>query len=123
MTATPTVQGRCPACSRTTLILGVGGYVTCSHLECPDPSAASDLLDRQTVGTWPGDRCEITIDVIDQQSKRQIRRVAPLHADDMTATRSVLAMELRLVAEEIDTGRALWLRRTRKPATSPEAQR
>ena len=43
--AAPTVQGRCPACSRTTLILGVGGYVTCSHLECPDPSAASDLLD------------------------------------------------------------------------------
>ncbi|MFL5911237.1 MAG: DUF6085 family protein [Gaiellaceae bacterium] len=46
MTGTPTVQGRCPACSRTTLILGVGGYVTCSHLDCPDPAAAGNLLEQ-----------------------------------------------------------------------------
>jgi hypothetical protein len=43
---TPGVRGRCPACSRTTLILGAGGYVTCAHLDCPNPSSASDLLDR-----------------------------------------------------------------------------
>jgi hypothetical protein len=48
VTATPPVQGRCPACSRSTLILGVGGYVTCSHLDCPDPCAASDLLEQAT---------------------------------------------------------------------------
>jgi hypothetical protein len=46
MTPTPTVQGRCPACSRSTLILGAGGYVTCSHLDCPSPASASDLLEQ-----------------------------------------------------------------------------
>jgi hypothetical protein len=45
---TPGVRGRCPACSRTTLILGAGGYVTCAHLDCPNPSAASEALDRPT---------------------------------------------------------------------------
>lgn len=39
-----TVQGRCPACGWTTLFLGDGGHVTCSRLECPNPSAADDLL-------------------------------------------------------------------------------
>ncbi|MDH6116873.1 hypothetical protein ABH930_000292 [Kitasatospora sp. GAS204A] len=46
MTHFPTVQGRCPACTRSTLILGAGGYVTCAHLECPDPTAASNLLEQ-----------------------------------------------------------------------------
>ena len=40
----PKVQGRCPACGKTTLFLGASGYVTCSLLRCPNPSAASDLL-------------------------------------------------------------------------------
>lgn len=39
------VSGRCPACNRTALFLGDGGYVTCSHLDCPRPDAAADLLD------------------------------------------------------------------------------
>lgn len=102
MSATPAVQGRCPACSRTSLILGLGGYVTCAHLECPDPAAASEVLDRQTIGQWPGNRCEITIDVLTQGCKQQIRRITPLHNDDMAATRVLLAAELRLVAREID---------------------
>jgi hypothetical protein len=51
--ASPTVQGRCPACSRTTLILGAGGYLTCAHLDCPNPTAASDTLDRQPVTATP----------------------------------------------------------------------
>jgi hypothetical protein len=41
---TPGVRGRCPVCTRTTLILGAGGYVTCAHLDCPNPTAATDLL-------------------------------------------------------------------------------
>ncbi len=40
----PIVRGKCPACGWTTLFLGFNGYVTCSNLACPDPSAASDLL-------------------------------------------------------------------------------
>ncbi|MFB6675572.1 DUF6085 family protein [Streptomyces sp. NPDC056390] len=44
MTAFPTVQGRCPACRATSLFLGDGGHVTCARIDCPDPSAADDLL-------------------------------------------------------------------------------
>lgn len=101
MTATPHVQGRCPACSRTALILGAGGHITCSHIDCPDPCAADDLLHRQTIGQWPGSRCEITIDVFTPSSKRQIRRIAPLH-DDMSITRVLLAEELRQLADSIE---------------------
>lgn len=42
----PIVKGRCPACGWKSLFLGSGGYVTCSRLDCPDPCAAGDLLDR-----------------------------------------------------------------------------
>lgn len=40
------VQGHCPACGRTALILGTGGYVTCGNLDCPQPDAATTLLER-----------------------------------------------------------------------------
>ena len=101
-TATPAVQGRCPACSRSTLILGVGGHVTCSHLDCPAPAAADEVLHRQTIGgQWPGSRCEITIDVFTPGSKGQIRRMTPLH-DDMSITRVLLAEELRQLADGIE---------------------
>jgi hypothetical protein len=43
-----TVQGRCPACGWTSLFLGDGGYVTCSRLDCPSPSAADQLLHGET---------------------------------------------------------------------------
>lgn len=102
MSATPAVQGRCPACSRSTLILGAGGHVTCSHLDCPAPTAADEVLHRQTIGQWPGSRCEITIDVLTEGCKQQIRRVTPLLPDDMGTVRALLAAELRQVANEID---------------------
>lgn len=38
------VRGRCPACHWHTLFLGDGGHITCSRLECPNPSAADELL-------------------------------------------------------------------------------
>lgn len=41
----PWVQGHCPACGRTALFVGAGGYITCSHTDCPQPDAASTLLD------------------------------------------------------------------------------
>ncbi|MER6235922.1 DUF6085 family protein [Streptomyces clavifer] len=43
----PTVQGRCPACGNTRLYLGDGGYVTCPRIDCPEPDAASTLLEEQ----------------------------------------------------------------------------
>ncbi|NEB70330.1 hypothetical protein G3I39_25215 [Streptomyces fulvissimus] len=45
------VQGRCPACGSTSLFLGSGGYVTCARLECPEPDAASSLLERPEVAS------------------------------------------------------------------------
>jgi hypothetical protein len=44
--AFPAVQGHCPACGDPSLFLGEGGYVTCSRAECPEPDAASTLLER-----------------------------------------------------------------------------
>ncbi|MET9445330.1 hypothetical protein [Streptomyces sp. NPDC006610] len=38
------VQGRCPACGGNSLFLADGGHVTCSRLDCPNPSTADDLL-------------------------------------------------------------------------------
>jgi hypothetical protein len=40
------VAGRCPRGCGETLFLGSGGYVTCSHLGCPDPEAATRLLEQ-----------------------------------------------------------------------------
>lgn len=44
--AFPTVQGHCPACGGTSLFLGAGGYPTCARIECPQPDAATTLLER-----------------------------------------------------------------------------
>lgn len=40
----PDVQGRCPACGAASLFLGEGGHVTCSRIDCPEPSAADIML-------------------------------------------------------------------------------
>ncbi|HVF12153.1 MAG TPA: DUF6085 family protein, partial [Actinomycetota bacterium] len=42
------VKGYCPACRNSTLFVAMGGYITCSWLACPNPTAVSDLLD----ATW-----------------------------------------------------------------------
>lgn len=46
----PLVQGTCPACHSTSLFLGNGGYVTCSRIDCPEPDAATTVLERQPAG-------------------------------------------------------------------------
>lgn len=42
----PAVFGKCPMGCGETLFLGSGGHVTCSVLECPDPSAVSKILEQ-----------------------------------------------------------------------------
>lgn len=37
-------RGRCPMGCGETLFLGSGGYITCSWVKCPNPTAVSDLL-------------------------------------------------------------------------------
>ena len=39
------VQGRCPACGTGNLFVGEGGYITCALDTCPEPDAASTLLE------------------------------------------------------------------------------
>lgn len=39
------VRGFCPMGCGQTLHLGEGGYLYCRKLKCPDPSAASEVLD------------------------------------------------------------------------------
>lgn len=46
------VVGRCPMGCGETLFLGSGGYVTCSWVECPQPDAASDLLEGPHGTEW-----------------------------------------------------------------------
>lgn len=42
----PLVKGNCPACCRASLFLGTGGYPTCSNSECPEPDAATTVLEQ-----------------------------------------------------------------------------
>jgi Family of unknown function (DUF6085) len=38
------VQGFCPACGHGVLMLGDGGHVVCTLIDCPDPDAVDRLL-------------------------------------------------------------------------------
>jgi hypothetical protein len=49
--ATPSVQGYCPACRGESLMLGVGGYVTCRRDDCPDREAATRVLEQRSAVT------------------------------------------------------------------------
>lgn len=40
----PKVQGFCPMGCGSTLFLGSGGYVTCSLIGCPNPTAMCDVM-------------------------------------------------------------------------------
>jgi hypothetical protein len=39
----PRIATRCPACGGSTLFVGHGGHLTCSRLECPNPSVADEI--------------------------------------------------------------------------------
>ena len=41
------VMGYCPSCGSSSLFLDSGGYVTCSWIECPEPSAASKMISKK----------------------------------------------------------------------------
>lgn len=49
----PLVKGHCPACNGASLFLGEGGYVTCSRIDCPEPDAASTVLERRVADEAP----------------------------------------------------------------------
>ncbi|WP_318205355.1 hypothetical protein [Streptomyces sp. SCL15-4] len=42
----PLVKGNCPACQHASLFLGTGGYPTCSNADCPEPDAATTVLEQ-----------------------------------------------------------------------------
>ncbi|MFE2485993.1 hypothetical protein ACFXGR_22385 [Streptomyces mirabilis] len=49
----PLVKGNCPACRRSELFLGSGGYVTCSNADCPEPDAATTVLEQYAAEAQP----------------------------------------------------------------------
>lgn len=68
----PLVQGRCPACQRASLFLGSGGYVTCSSADCPEPDAATTVLEGGA--NWPAVRAAILREAADiAESLRQFK--------------------------------------------------
>jgi len=97
--AIPVAPGSCPECHSLTDEHRESGCTCVADMY--DQAAADDLLHQQTIGQWPGIRCEITIDVFTSGSKRQIRRITPMH-DDIAITRVLLAEELRQLADGIE---------------------
>lgn len=57
------VRGRCPACGSETLFLGDSGYVTCSLIDCPNPSAPSKLLTDPSSGL-PGEPSDEAVAIV-----------------------------------------------------------
>ena len=49
----PLVKGNCPACKRAELFLGTGGYPTCSNADCPEPDAATTVLEQYAAEAHP----------------------------------------------------------------------
>ncbi|MGW2223850.1 DUF6085 family protein [Streptomyces formicae] len=62
-----TVQGRCPACCGTSLMLAAGGHVTCRRLNCPNPCAADRLLHGEATQALPDNPATI-IDTAERAS-------------------------------------------------------
>ena len=34
------INMRCPSCTGKAIFIGTGGYLTCSHIDCPEPDVA-----------------------------------------------------------------------------------
>lgn len=89
----PRVQGRCPACGGAGLFLGEGGYVTCPRLDCPEPDAASTLLEQPpkpspapTVAVEVRGPCPYCGDHQLIPRHRMAEHVARLHSDERRTT-------------------------------------
>ncbi|MER5902974.1 hypothetical protein ABT150_23190 [Streptomyces mirabilis] len=78
----PLVQGRCPACGTAGLFLGSGGYVTCSSADCPEPDAATTVLEGGA--NWPAVRAAIlreAADICDEAGAVYASKALNDHAD------------------------------------------
>ena len=56
------VEGFCPACGGSTLFLASGAYVTCSVIDCPNPTIVATLLEdreRNHIVRIDGGRCDV----------------------------------------------------------------
>ncbi|MFF7946986.1 hypothetical protein [Streptomyces griseorubiginosus] len=76
--AHPLVQGSCPACNGASLFLGSGGYVTCSRLDCPDPTAADEQLHRGRPA--PGLREHLAAAILARIKKATVSKTQPFDA-------------------------------------------
>jgi hypothetical protein len=107
----PLVAGRCPACRGSSLFLGVGGHATCARLDCPDPSAADDLLHggpADPVVVLEGALCRRVWAAALRWEAGQLREVADRHeragrAGEADASRDYASV-LEIDAHRIETG-------------------
>jgi len=88
----PDVQGRCPACNGASLFLADGGYTTCRRLDCPNPDAASLLLE----GLAARDAALIR----DQAALAQIRLLIAAHRPRLRLADPILLRKLDRVLEQ-----------------------
>ncbi|MEV5942698.1 hypothetical protein, partial [Streptomyces sp. NPDC051994] len=89
------IKGRCPACRGESLFIADGGYVTCSRHDCPDPDAASTLLERRSDNprTTPDDPVTCPDCAV---------RPGDIHADGCDVPRCPITGKQRLTCDQGD---------------------
>ncbi|MGA5506848.1 DUF6085 family protein [Streptomyces umbrinus] len=96
------VQGFCPACGHGVLMLGDGGHVVCTLIDCPDPDAVDTLLtrtdDEETTGS-EALRARITKALSDEWEERVLDRVMASPQEHITA---MSAAVMRVVRPPMD---------------------
>lgn len=103
----PLIKGNCPACRQASLFLGTGGYPTCSNSECPEPDAATTVLEQYAHEAHPPNhawRVETRDPIADQwapgshfahrpnavQRRDTANRTAPLWEDGTPVERRIV---------------------------------
>lgn len=101
----PLVKGRCPACGTTGLFLGDGGYVTCSLIGCPEPDAASSVLERV-----PVDRAAVLNEAALELGRDLLRGGLPSFLDRLVGPQNAVR-----ILRDVSTDRAAVLREAADP--------
>lgn len=89
----PDIQGRCPACNGASLFLADGGYITCRRLDCPNPDAASQIIDEQLAT-----RAQL---VRDQAVLAQVRLLIAVHRQRLRLADPILLAKLEQVLRTV----------------------
>lgn len=74
------VVGRCPMGCGETLFVGSGGHITCSFVECPNPTAAGEIISPEAIEQRQQEDTERTmlLERLGKQNAELERQVAVL---------------------------------------------